>query len=67
MTCYSNCPGENWHGDCVKPKMQGTPHAHCYEEEDEPDLTCPTCKGRGVDETGVLECEICRGEGMLDL
>lgn len=36
--CYSNCPGENWEGCCVRPSIQGTPEAHCYdgpEEEEE--------------------------------
>ena len=29
--CYSNCPGENWEGCCVRPSIQGTPQAHCYD------------------------------------
>lgn len=33
--CYSNCPGENWEGACVRPSIQGTPAAHCFEEGEE--------------------------------
>lgn len=39
--CYTGfCPGENWEGACVRPNLQNTPAAHCYdgpEREDEED------------------------------
>ena len=34
--------------------------------EDEPDLTCPVCKGSGMDETGIFDCENCDGEGSVE-
>jgi len=33
--CYSNCPYENYHGECTQPKMMGTKYSHCCDEEDE--------------------------------
>lgn len=33
--CYSNCPGENWQGECVKPSLQNTLEAHCYDGDKE--------------------------------
>ena len=31
--CYSNCPYENYHGECTQPKMMGTKYSHCCDEE----------------------------------
>jgi hypothetical protein len=33
--CYSSCPYENFHGECIQPKMRHTKYAHCYVEHEE--------------------------------
>ena len=33
--CYSNCPYENYHGECTQPKMMGTKGSHCWDGENE--------------------------------
>lgn len=30
--CYSNCPYENWEGECINIKMRGTKYSHCYDD-----------------------------------
>jgi len=30
--CYSNCPYENYHGECTQPKMIGTKYSHCCDD-----------------------------------
>jgi len=31
--CYSNCPHEDWHGECTASRKPSI-HAHCREDED---------------------------------
>ena len=50
--CYSNCPGENWEGCCIRPSIQNTPEAHCYDDEED-----------GTDGAGEEKEEI--GKGCL--
>ena len=37
--CYSNCPFENWYGECTAKSPLNNPQRGmlCYEEEDEED------------------------------
>lgn len=37
--CYSNCPNENYHGDCVKPSKAGLFGTHCCN-----DFQCKHCQ-----------------------
>ena len=63
--CYSNCPGENWEGCCVRPSIQGTPQAHCWDGPKEEEMRkmgkgikfrCIFC---GKEHDTVEECNAC--------